>query len=268
MKHIYNIGKATTLALAALLSAACTNELAEQDPVTGLRPGDVALQWVPANMAVHTVTTRGTDPKTALEQQINNIHVFIFDNAGKYLGAQGNDAFQGYRYQEGNATMVLNRELFDNATQDASDATVVVLANIPKDTFHDTDGNGRPDEIKNIDSFADFVFNLPTFCATMPEGGLPMMVRKDDVDLSPNPEGTSGVRVETLQLRSLIVGRHHHATAGRYKRDEDREQRKHQTDNRGSDRRCGRFCEPPHTRTRTAEPHPLYVRARTGGQSA
>ena len=205
MKHIYNIGKATALALAALLSAACTNELAEQDPVTGLRPGDVALQWVPANMAVHTVTTRGTDPKTALEQQINNVHVFIFDNTGQYLGAQGNDAFQGYRYQEGNATMVLNRELFDNATQDASDATVVVLANMPKDTFHDTDGNGRPDEIENINSFADFVFNLPSFCATIPEGGLPMMVRKDDVDLSPNPEGTSGVRVETLQLRSLMA---------------------------------------------------------------
>lgn len=206
MKRYKYIWKTVLAGLTVVLATACTDELA--DSATGqfpLKPGDVALQLLPANMAIHNVSTRGTDPKTAAEQQINNIHVFIFDNAGKYLQASGNDAFQGYRYQEGNTTMVLNRNLF-NENQNADNATVVVLANMPKETFADEDKDAIPDKIDKLAALESYVFNLPTFSATLPEDGLPMMVRKDGVNLAPDDETTTGsVRVETLQMESLMA---------------------------------------------------------------
>ncbi len=204
MKPMYKQWKAAALCLCAGLVAACTNELSEPDGLDGLRPGDVALQWLPANMAVKNVSTRTTDPKTAAEQQINNIHVFVFDATGKYLEAQGQDAFQGYRFQEGNATMVFRRDMFDQTTQDASNATVVVLANMSKDIFHDTNSDGHPDEIADLTSFNSFIYSLPSFTTSLPEGGLPMMVRKDGINFTPPEEG-AGVRVETLQLKSLMA---------------------------------------------------------------
>lgn len=207
MKRYKYIWKTVLAGLTVVLATACTDELA--DSATGqfpLKPGDVALQLLPANMAIHNVSTRGTDPKTAAEQQINNIHVFIFDNAGKYLQASGNDAFQGYRYQEGNTTMVLNRTLFEGIEQDPSNATVVVLANMPKETFKDENQDAIPDGINNLTDLENYVFNLSTFSATLPEGGLPMMVRKDGVNLAPDDETTTGsVRVETLQMESLMA---------------------------------------------------------------
>lgn len=208
MKRYKHIWKTVLAGLTVVLATACTDELA--DSATGqlpLKPGDVALQLLPANMAIHNVSTRGTDPKTAAEQQINNIHVFIFDEDGNYLKASGNDAFQGYRYQAGNTTMVLNRNLF-NENQNAGNATVVVLANMPKETFKVGDQNAIPDGINNLAALESYVFNfnLPTFSATLPEGGLPMMVRKDGVNLAPDDETTTGsVRVETLQMESLMA---------------------------------------------------------------
>lgn len=206
MKRYKHIWKTVLAGLTVVLATACTDELA--DSATGqlpLKPGDVALQLLPANMAIHNVSTRGTDPKTAAEQQINNIHVFIFDKTGEYLKASGYDAFQGYRYQEGNTTMVLNRTLFENIEQDPSHATVVVLANMPKETFEDKNQDAIPDGIDNLAALESYVFNLSTFSATLPEDGLPMMVRKDDVNLAPDDGTTGSVRVETLQMESLMA---------------------------------------------------------------
>lgn len=203
MKYNNYIGHIAVVCWMLLFVSSCSGEWSESS-IGNLNPGDVALQWVPANMAIHRVNTRGTDPKTAAEQQINNIHVFVFDKDGNYLTAQGNDAFQGYRYQEGNSTMVFNRDMFNHSKQDPSQAKVFVLANMPKTTFTDGNNDGRPDEIDNMSALQSFVFNLPVFSATLPEDGLPM-VAWDDVDLSPNPEGSTSVRVHTMQLKSLMA---------------------------------------------------------------
>lgn len=203
MKYNNYIGHIAVVCWMLLFVSSCSGEWSESS-IGNLNPGDVALQWVPANMAIHQVNTRGTDPKTAAEQQINNIHVFVFDKDGNYLTAQGNDAFQGYRYQEGNSTMVFNRDMFNQSTQDPSLAKVFVLANMPKTTFTDGNNDGRPDEIDNMSALQSFVFNLPVFSATLPEDGLPM-VAWNDVDLSPNPEGSTSVRVHTIQLKSLMA---------------------------------------------------------------
>lgn len=203
MKYNNYIGHIAVVCWMLLFVSSCSGEWSESS-IGNLNPGDVALQWVPANMAIHRVNTRGTDPKTAAEQQINNIHVFVFDKDGNYLTAQGNDAFQGYRYQEGNSTMVFNRDMFNHSKQDPSQAKVFVLANMPKTTFTDGNNDGRPDEIDNMSALQSFVFNLPVFSATLPEDGLPM-VAWNDVDLSPNPEGSTSVRVHTMQLKSLMA---------------------------------------------------------------
>lgn len=203
MKYNNYIGHIAVVCWMLLFVSSCSGEWSESS-IGNLNPGDVALQWIPANMAIHRVNTRGTDPKTAAEQQINNIHVFVFDKDGNYLTAQGNDAFQGYRYQEGNSTMVFNRDMFNQSTQDPSQAKVFVLANMPKTTFTDGNNDGRPDEIDNMSALQSFVFNLPVFSATLPEDGLPMAAW-NDVDLSPNPEGSTSVRVHTMQLKSLMA---------------------------------------------------------------
>jgi len=203
MKYNNYIGHIAVVCWMLLFVSSCSGEWSESS-IGNLNPGDVALQWIPANMAIHQVNTRGTDPKTAAEQQINNIHVFVFDKDGNYLTAQGNDAFQGYRYQEGNSTMVFNRDMFNQSTQDPSLAKVFVLANMPKTTFTDGNNDGRPDEIDNMSALQSFVFNLPVFSATLPEDGLPMAAW-NDVDLSPNPEGSTSVRVHTMQLKSLMA---------------------------------------------------------------
>ena len=64
--------KGITLGLAALLATSCTNELDESSIDSSLREGEIALQWLPANMGIHKVQTKGTDPKTASEQKIYN----------------------------------------------------------------------------------------------------------------------------------------------------------------------------------------------------
>lgn len=183
-----------------VLVAACnTDEWKEQGTGMALKEGEIALQWLPANMGVRQVKTRATDPKTALEQQIHNVHVFIFTADGEYLESSGANAFQGYRYLEGSQNLVLNSELFENQPE-ASSACVYVLANIPRD-WVDADGNGMPDAINNRDELEALSFDLLEFTATLPETGLPMVLRKDDVNLSTN--ATS--KVVLLQLRSMMA---------------------------------------------------------------
>lgn len=185
-------------------ATACTNELDESATnIAGLKAGDVAVQLLPANMGVYHTDTRGTDPKTAKEQEINNIHVFVFKADGTYLEPQGSDAFQGYDYKEGNSTMVFNRTMFEKSNG-AKDATVFVLANMPKNTFTVDETTGKPKEITNINDFKNFVFNLPQFTVNLPEEGLPMVGSKK-VDFSPEGDGSTTVRVETLQLKSLMA---------------------------------------------------------------
>lgn len=197
--------KYIALYLTTLLMVACTNELTENSTpdIAGLKPGDVALQLLPANMGIYRVQTRGTDPKTAQEQKINNVHVFVFKADGTYLEAQGNDAFQGYDYKEGSSIMVFNRNMFEPAGDAAKKAKVFVLANMPNNTFT-PDASGHPEEIDSIEDFQEFVFNLPEFTATLPKEGLPM-VGTAEVDFSPEGDGNNAVRVATIQLESLMA---------------------------------------------------------------
>ena len=183
----------------ALMAACGTDKWDEQD-VTGLalKEGEIALQWLPANMGVHK-TSRVMDAKTALEQQINNVHVFIFKADGtELLKPDGSSAFQGYRYLEGSQNLVLNSDLFASQP-DAANASVYVLANIPR-AWIDENEDGVPD-VTTRDELEAMTFGFSEFTAVLPETGLPMVLRKDNVNLS--TEATT--KIVLLQLRSMMA---------------------------------------------------------------
>ena len=186
--------------LATLLSVSCTSELDEQVANMALREGEVSIQWLSPNMGIKHVKSRATDSKTAEEQKINNVHVFIFDADGDYLSANNNDAFQGYRYIEGNPNLVLQTTMFASQ-ENASSATIIAVANVPENTFGEKNAQGNPSNIRDCTALENFVYSLSGFTATLPETGLPMVGRLDNQDLSANAAN----KVILIQMKSLMA---------------------------------------------------------------
>lgn len=188
--------------LLALAVVACTDE-ADGVSNTTLHQGEVALQWLAPNMGIQHVTTRGSDPKTAAEQEINKVHVFVFGENGEYLqpNQEGgtSDAFQGYQYVGDGKNLVLQSSMFEQTN--ATNAIIVAVANVPENIFGELEASGHPKEIANLKAFNDFVFNLPTFTATLPEGGLPMIGVAEGVNLSSSNSGN----VVLVQMKSLMA---------------------------------------------------------------
>lgn len=185
------------VSLAALLSVSCASELDDQATRTALREGEVSIQWLAPNMGIKHVKSRASDPKTAAEQQINNVHVFIFDSEGNYL-YDGQNAVQSYRYVTG-ANLVLETTMFEDQTN-AGNATIVAVANVPENAFG-TITNGRPQNITNLTNLETFVYNLSGFTVNIPEGGLPMVGRLDNQDLSSDAAN----KVILIQMESLMA---------------------------------------------------------------
>lgn len=187
------------VSLAALLSVSCTSELDDQATRTALREGEVSIQWLAPNMGIKHVKSRASDPKTAAEQQINNVHVFIFDSEGNYL-YDGQNAVQSYRYVTG-ANLVLQTDMFADQIN-AGDATIVAVANVPEDAFG-TITNGRPQNITNLTNLETFDYKLSEseFTVNIPEAGLPMVGRLDNQDLSSDAEN----KVILIQMKSLMA---------------------------------------------------------------
>lgn len=187
------------VSLAALLSVSCTSELDDQATRTALREGEVSIQWLAPNMGIKHVKSRASDPKTAAEQQINNVHVFIFDSEGNYL-YDGQNAVQSYRYVTG-ANLVLQTDMFADQTN-AGNATIVAVANVPEDAFG-TSVNGHPEDIDDLTELEVFVYKLSEsgFTVNIPEGGLPMVGRLDNQDLSSDAAN----KVILIQMESLMA---------------------------------------------------------------
>lgn len=187
------------VSLAALLSVSCTSELDDQATRTALREGEVSIQWLAPNMGIKHVKSRASDPKTAAEQQINNVHVFIFDSEGNYL-YDGQNAVQSYRYVTG-ANLVLQTDMFADQIN-AGDATIVAVANVPEDAFG-TITNGHPQNITNLTNLETFDYKLSEseFTVNIPEAGLPMVGRLDNQDLSSDAAN----KVILIQMESLMA---------------------------------------------------------------
>lgn len=200
----YNLFRNILGAVVLLAVAACTNEWDEAYTGQVLREGEVSVQWLAPNMGIKHVQTRASDSKTGEEQQINNVHVFIFDQQGEYL-MTGTNAVQGYQYVSSGQNLVLQTNFFED--QDAAGAAIVVaVANVPENAFGNLVG-GYPDKIGNLSALKNFVYELPTFTATLPDDGLPMVgIMGDDgtgVDLS--SDAPADEKVILVQMKSLMA---------------------------------------------------------------
>ena len=196
-----------SLLLSAVLLAACGNEEDMGFSTSSLQEGGISLQWIPAKMGVYKsdgkALTRGTDPKEEAEQQINNIHVFLFDQDGNYLqpSTEGgaSSVFQGYKYQEGDNNWVLQSELFADQTK-AANAIIYVVANVPQDYFGALTTQGYPKEVPDMAALESLSYRPKTFSASISATGLPMVVKQEgDISMS----ATS--KLIALKLRSMMA---------------------------------------------------------------
>ena len=202
-----SIFRKSFLGLALLALAACTNEWDEAYSGRALREGEASIQWLAPNMGIKHVQTRASDSKTGEEQQINNVHVFIFDQDGQYLST-GSNATQCYNYVSASQNLVLQTENFSDQDK-AQHAIIVAVANVPKDAFGDKDGQGHAANVEDLEALKNFVYeyNLQTFTATLPEGGLPMMgiVGDDGTGVNLSSTAPADEKVILVQMKSLMA---------------------------------------------------------------
>lgn len=200
-----NIFWKSFLGLPLLALAACTNEWDEAYSGRALREGEVSIQWLAPNMGIKHVQTRASDSKTGEEQQINNVHVFIFGQDDNYLST-GTNAVQGYQYVSSGQNLVLQTSHFEDQ-EAAGGAIVVAVANVPENTFGVINAQGRPEHVENLQELKGFVYNLPDFTATLPEGGLPMVgiVGDDGTGVDLSSDAPADKKVILIQMKSLMA---------------------------------------------------------------
>ena len=204
MKRIYN-WQGWMYGLLLLMGTACTDEI--ETSVGGLlREGEVALQWLGPNMGIQHVGTRSSDYKEPSETAINNVHVFIFKEDGSYLTTTdgSSDAFQGYRYVADGQNLVLQSGMFSQ--DDAANASVIAVANVPQNTFGDYIATtGHPSNIENKKDLIDCVYQWTEdqFTTSLPETGLPM-VGMQIANLATTGQ-TIDERVVLVQMESLMA---------------------------------------------------------------
>lgn len=187
------------------LLMACQQEESWQD--TGICPEGDGLQLsiqTDGLLNQYTVTTRGTDIKTPEEQEIKSLHVFIFDAYGNYLEAADEHRYQGYRSITGGKT-VMNVDREGWAVRDkAKKATIIVVANVEEGTFPSAAADEHPTNIANRDALANFQYTplRQRYITELPESGMPMYGRVDDVDLtSDNTEQSIDIPMKALMAR-------------------------------------------------------------------
>lgn len=156
-------------------------------------------------MDQYMVTTRGTDVKTPEEQEIKSLHVFIFDTEGNYLGTKDEHRYQGYRSITGGKTVMnIDREgWLDN--EKATNATIIVVANVEEGTFTVNTADTPPTNIINRDALANFKYKplIQRLVTSLPESGMPMYGRVDNVDLTKS-NTSSSILIPMKALMSRI----------------------------------------------------------------
>lgn len=150
-----------------------------------------------------TVNSRG-DVKEPEEQEIKSLHVFIFDEDGDYLATADEHRYQGYRsITGGKNVMNIDREGWKEPEK-AQNATVIVVANVEPSTFQSATADTPPTNIPNRDALVNFIYRPLTERAvtSLPESGMPMYARMDEVDLTSNNTNQSiDIAMKALMTR-------------------------------------------------------------------
>lgn len=155
-------------------------------------------------MNQYTVTTRGTDIKTTEEQEIKSLHIFIFDEYGKYLESSTDHRYQGYRSITGGKTVMnIDREGWLDATL-AEKATIIVVANVEEGTFTGGTAETHPENIGSRSDLETFIYKplKERLITQLPESGMPMFGRVENVNLtSSNTEKSIDIPMKALMAR-------------------------------------------------------------------
>lgn len=151
-----------------------------------------------------TVTSRGNDVKTTEEQEIKSLHVFIFDKDGKYLEASDDHRYQGYRSITGGKTVMNIDRAGWAEPEKAKEATIIVVANVEEGTFLGGSADSHPTNIINRDDLVNFIYQPlnERLITDIPESGMPMYKRIDNVDLTTeNKDQSINIQMKALMAR-------------------------------------------------------------------
>ena len=197
-----------TLALfAACAAAACT----DHDEAIDGGGRSLTVRAVCGDMLPEVVGTRAqAEPKTEEEKQIRQLHLFIFDRDGRPLeGKTG--TIRSYQYIENSVLEIPDGEF------DATDARVVVIANVDKYKFTaDPDAKQEGDPVLDpqyttLEGLRRWVYvpkELREHITQLPLYGMPMASRVETVDLTgQSNRRTVEVKMEALMARVDIVVR-------------------------------------------------------------
>ena len=177
--------KGYCIGLLGLLLVACQREEVVSPWETGGSDGDLQLQLSTKGlMNYYVVTTKGTDVKTSEEQEIKTLHVFLFDEDGNYLKAKDENRYQNY-IAGGRIVINIDRQGWEDEEK-ASNATVVVVANVEDGTFQYASTSQPPTNIPDRDSLLRFVYRPleERVVKNLPESGMPMFACVKGVDLT------------------------------------------------------------------------------------
>ena len=211
----------------ALFLTAC----ADEDKMEGLLPeakDGITITAICHDMLPQVLMTRAdmtNTPKTAKEKQINTLHLFFFDDQGKFLTPTDPDIFSAdYRLEvndpesngEKQAALTISNNTFDNQ-KDLKNVQVYAVANVYGNKFktpwtmsdgdivhgHKTDPN-EVIEIKTLDDLKNWYYR-PTPRADnsqLPTPGMPMVGLTTEVDLSPSSKNkTIQINMQALMAR-------------------------------------------------------------------
>lgn len=185
-----------------LLLWACQKEEVE-NPFGSVKPGEVQLSFSTEGLLRrHVVATKG-DVKTAEEQEIHSLHVFIFDKYGNYLQPSEGARYQGYRHLTGGKN-VMNIDCEGWADKSlAKNATIVVVANVEDGTFQEATATTPPTNVPNLAALANgsYLPNTGRALTALPASGMPMYCRLDGQNLTSKHTSNS----ITVPLQALMA---------------------------------------------------------------
>lgn len=195
--------KGYCIGLLGLLLVACQREEVVSPWETGGSDGDLQLQLSTKGlMNRYVVTTKGTDVKTSEEQEIKTLHVFLFDEDGNYLKAKDANRYQNY-IAGGRTVINIDRQGWEDEGK-ASNATVVVVANVEDGTFRYASTSQPPTNIPDRDSLLRFVYRPleERVVKNLPESGMPMFAYVKGVDLTDNnPAQSIDIPLQAMMAR-------------------------------------------------------------------
>lgn len=194
----------TLCALGAAMLTSCIGEITPEcsNPAGS---GEIKIVGIAQGIVPVNVDTRANERESA-EQQINNMHVFLFDADGNYLQPKIGERFQGYtsatEYQ--NTIRIDNKAFLDE--DKARNATVVVVANVQDGTFI-IDGPGQtPRGIDNLSDLLNYYYAPEgySFLEELPQSGMPMFACLEGQNLVEPQTNVLSVTLKALMAKIKI----------------------------------------------------------------